>query len=77
MYSAIVVYVCLRLPLKSTRTAHVYIPNTYYARAWRHRFQESRIGCLHGNDNGGVFKNVHLKPVFKNMRFSPQNAVVM
>ncbi len=32
--------ICLfALAFKSTRTAHVYIPNTYYACAWRHRFQ--------------------------------------
>ncbi len=50
IYSAIVVFVCSRLPLKSARTAHVYIPNMYYAHAWRHRFRDSCFGCLHGKD---------------------------
>ncbi len=49
-------YVCSCLPLKSTRTVYVYIPDTCYAHAGRPRFQRFPIRCLHGNDNGGVFK---------------------
>ncbi len=55
--------------LKLTHTGHVYIPNTYYARAQHHVFKDSRIRCLHGKDNGGAFKNLHFETRFQNMRF--------
>ncbi len=67
-YSAIVVFVCSRLLLKSARTAHVYIPNTYYARAWRHRFQR-RTFWVFALQIWNPFSNVCI--------FSPQSAVVV
>ncbi len=44
------------LPFKSTRTTHVYIPNMYYTRAWRHRFQRLpywvfTFTCIHLADD--------------------------
>ncbi len=35
----------------------------------------SHIGCLHGNDNGGVFKNLHFETRFQNYAFSVNEQV--
>ncbi len=38
-------------------------------------FKDSRIGCLHGNDNGAIFKNLHFETRFQNYAFSVNEQV--